>query len=66
MVASKKPLKYEQVTEGEWFRPTKKHYEQCCGCGMRHATEYRIKEGELWIKTRVIRGPVRKAARGTR
>lgn len=60
LAAPKKPVKYEQVIEGEWFRPTKKHLEECCGCGMRHATEYKIVDGNLWLRTKVIRKSRRK------
>lgn len=66
MTARKSPIKYEQVVEGEWFRPTKKHFEECCGCGMRHAIEHKIVDGELWMRVKVLRGPRRKAANGPR
>lgn len=54
--------KFEQITDGEWFRPTLKHLEKCCGCGIVHAIDYKITDGELWVRVKVVRRPRRKRA----
>jgi hypothetical protein len=60
-------VKYERVTEGEWFRPTRKHLEMCCGCGMIHELEYKVVGKEIWVRVvKVVRGPRRREARETR
>jgi hypothetical protein len=67
MTAAKHPPKFEQVTEGEWFRPTKKHLDKCCFCGAVHAMEYEMRDGELWMRVvKVLRRPRRKAAHADR
>lgn len=43
-------VRYEQIVEGEWFRPTTKHRDRCCDCGLIHRIEYKIVEGELWMR----------------
>ena len=41
---------YEQVVPGEWYRPTLKHKERCCDCKLVHKVEYKVVEGEIWMR----------------
>lgn len=52
---------YEQVIVGEWFAPTKRHVEKCCGCGIIHELEYRINEGQIEVRVTKITKPRKKA-----
>ncbi len=43
---------YHHITEGEWFRPTKRGFrEQCCDCGLVHTLNFRIKDGHIEFQT---------------
>jgi hypothetical protein len=45
-------LKYEQVYDGEWIRPTddKNHKMRCCDCGLVHVFEFRFRKGRVEFK----------------
>ena len=47
-------MKYEQIHDGQWFRPVMKgHLEQCCHCGLVHQTDFKIdKDGKLWMRSK--------------
>lgn len=68
MNAAKRPRRYEQIIDNEWFRSTLKGYEMCCDCQMVHWVEYRMKDDGLWIKKRVVRRgkPCRKVGHAAR
>ena len=45
---------YHQLQDGEWVQPKVKGFkEQCCGCGLVHATEYRVVDGKIQFRATV-------------
>jgi len=47
--------KYVQVVEGEWTDESwEKNHDQCCDCGLVHEIDYRIVNGVLQSKVRVL------------
>jgi len=42
---------YEQIHDGEWFRPQlTNNFERCCDCALVHRVEYRIIDGHIEIR----------------
>lgn len=40
-----------QVYNGEWvIIAWVDQHEQCCGCGLRHTVDYRVKDGKLQFR----------------
>lgn len=40
-------MKYDQLTDGVWVRPSKKYKLLCCDCGLSHDMEFRIRKGQI-------------------
>jgi hypothetical protein len=45
----KKPsLRYKQVYDGEWVRPSRTHHRmKCCDCGLVHVINFRVRKGHI-------------------
>lgn len=47
-------IRYHQLQDGEWMRPTRKGFrDACCGCGMVHLMEFRIVDGTIEFRATV-------------
>lgn len=58
-------MTYEQIIEGEWYRPTMKgHRNQCCGCGLVHVVDYRKLKVGLEVRVKVDQRATAAARRG--
>lgn len=42
-------MRYEQVYDGEWIRPTPQrgHKMACCDCGLVHRIDFRVVDGRV-------------------
>lgn len=42
---------YEDAVVGEWYTPIKRGFlNKCCGCGLVHVIDFRLKGGEIQLK----------------
>lgn len=45
---------YEQIYDGVWIEPVKRGFvHQCCGCGLTHITDYRVKDGAIQFRVKI-------------
>ena len=40
-----------QIADGSWYRVKGYTHSQCCDCGLVHAEEFKIENGELFFRT---------------
>jgi hypothetical protein len=47
-------VKYTQVYDQEWFRPTPQsgHKMRCCDCALIHVMDFRVRDGKVEIRAR--------------
>ena len=46
-----KRIRYDTITDGEWFRPRMSGFrEMCCDCHLVHLIKYRIVDGRVEFK----------------
>jgi hypothetical protein len=46
-----KRLRYSQITDGEWFEPTKRgHRMRCCDCSLVHVMNFRVVNGRVQLQ----------------
>lgn len=47
-------MKYTQVYDQEWFRPTPQsgHKMRCCDCALIHVMDFRVRDGKVEIRAR--------------
>ena len=44
--------KKTQIYSGRWHPIKKDGFYECCKCGMKHLSEFRVdKQGKLWVRT---------------
>lgn len=58
-------MKYEVVTDGDWFEPTPQrgHKMRCCDCGLIHTMNFRVQGGKIQIQPRRDKGATARARR---
>ena len=57
-----------QIYDGEWIKSGSFTHHECCGCGLVHAVDYKLQDGELFerwntdpVETRKARRAMKKA-----
>jgi uncharacterized Zn finger protein len=50
-------MRYRQEIDREWFKPRMENwYMRCCDCGLVHKIDFKMEDGELWMRAEQIKG----------